>query len=75
MILYRRRTRRRPHEQVLILLANLPAVEDEYVGDQTAVAAQGSGAAPFPLASVALLAQSLERQHRAVRHDRIAGGD
>lgn len=28
-ILYRRRTRRRPHEQLLILLANLPAVEKD----------------------------------------------
>jgi hypothetical protein len=29
VILYRRRTRRRPHEQVLILLTNLPAVEED----------------------------------------------
>jgi len=27
VILYRRRTRRRPHEQVMVLLANLPALE------------------------------------------------
>jgi predicted nuclease of predicted toxin-antitoxin system len=29
VILYRRRTRRRPHEQVMVLLANLGAIEDD----------------------------------------------
>ncbi|MHB1930706.1 MAG: DUF5615 family PIN-like protein [Acidimicrobiales bacterium] len=29
VILHRRRTRRRPHEQVMVLLANLGAIEDD----------------------------------------------
>lgn len=37
VILYRRRTRRRPHEQVLILLANLSAIEADLEAGAIAV--------------------------------------